>query len=56
MALYPLSAMRAMNYAAAQVFKELQQSGHVGGMLDNMQTRDDLYNLLDYKSQEKLLD
>ena len=55
-ALYPLSAFRAMNRAAEQVFREIRQSGTQRSIVDRMQTRDELYEYLDYHSYEKKLD
>jgi methylisocitrate lyase len=54
-ALYPLSAFRAMNRAAEQVFREIRQSGTQRGVVDRMQTRDELYEYLDYHSYENKL-
>ena len=55
-ALYPLSAFRAMNRAAEQVFREIRQQGTQEVMVSRMQTRDELYEYLDYHSYEKKLD
>lgn len=55
-ALYPLSAFRAMNLAAERVFKEIRGQGTQRGVVDSMQTRDELYEYLDYHSYEKKLD
>jgi methylisocitrate lyase len=54
--LYPLSAFRAMNAAAATVFAEILNEGTQRGVVDMMQTRSQLYDLLDYKRQEELVD
>ncbi len=54
--LYPLSAFRAMNAAAERVFRAIREKGTQKGMLDQMQTREELYDLLDYYTYEKKLD
>ncbi|HEV7393307.1 MAG TPA: methylisocitrate lyase [Burkholderiales bacterium] len=56
MALYPLSAWRAANAAALQVYQAIRKDGHQKNVLDTMQSRDDLYDYLDYHSYEKKLD
>lgn len=56
MALYPLSAFRAMSRAAEAVFAALRKDGTQKGVLDMMQTRDELYQTLDYYSYEDKLD
>ncbi|MGH8397903.1 MAG: methylisocitrate lyase [Gammaproteobacteria bacterium] len=56
LALYPLSAFRAMSKAAANVYTALRKDGTQKSMLDNMQTRTELYDVLDYLSYEKKLD
>lgn len=55
-ALYPLSAFRAMNAAALRVFETLKKHGTQKSLLDQMQTRDELYDVLDYHSYENKLD
>ena len=55
-ALYPLSAFRAMNKAALLVFESIRKEGTQKSVLDNMQTRDELYDFLDYHKYEKKLD
>lgn len=55
-ALYPLSAFRAMNRAAEQVFREIRENGSQRSLIGHMQTRDELYEYLDYYSYEKKLD
>lgn len=47
-ALYPLSANRAMNLAALKVFQEIRQKGTQKNLLEIMQTRDELYHFLKY--------
>ena len=56
MVLYPLSAFRAMSKAAESVYEEINQSGSQENVLNKMQTRDELYEVLDYHSFEKKLD
>ena len=56
MVLYPLSAFRAMSKAAESVYEEINQSGSQENVLNKMQTRDELYEILDYHSFEKKLD
>jgi len=55
-ALYPLSAFRAMNLAALNVYKTLKKEGTQKRLLAGMQTRDELYDYLNYHSYEKKLD
>lgn len=54
--LYPLSAFRAMNTAALRVFETLRKHGTQKSLLDQMQTRDELYDVLGYHSYEDKLD
>ena len=56
MILYPLSAFRAMSKAAEEVYNEIIHSGSQQGVIEKMQTRDELYEVLDYHSFEKKLD
>ena len=56
MVLYPLSAFRAMNKAALNIYKTLKNSGHQKDVLNSMQTRDELYEFLNYNSYEEKLD
>ena len=53
--LYPLSAYRAMNSAALQVFQCIRQEGTQKNALHLMQTRDDLYSFLGYHEYEEKL-
>jgi methylisocitrate lyase len=55
-ALYPLSAFRAMNKAALQVYQGLRSKGTQKDLLGQMQTREELYDYLDYHRYEKKLD
>jgi methylisocitrate lyase len=56
LALYPLSAFRAMSRAAEQVFRALRSEGTQRGVVDAMQTRTELYDVLDYHAYERKLD
>ena len=56
MVLYPLSAFRAMSKAALNVYEVLISEGHQKNLLDEMQTRNELYDFLDYNSYEEKLD
>ena len=56
MVLYPLSAFRAMNAAALNVFQQLRKQGTQKDVLDVMQTREELYDFLNYHKYEKLID
>jgi methylisocitrate lyase len=56
MVLYPLSAFRAMNKAALTVFETIAREGTQDSVLDTMQTRNELYEMLDYHSYEEKLD
>ncbi|MCA1936627.1 MAG: methylisocitrate lyase [Asticcacaulis sp.] len=54
--LYPLSAFRAMNKAAETVYEAIRRDGHQKTVLDLMQTRDELYQRIDYYDYEQRLD
>src|SRR5262245_48918330 len=54
--LYPLSAFRAMNRAALNVYRAIRRDGTQENVLDTMQTRAELYEFLDYHSFEAKLD
>ena len=56
MILYPLSAFRAMSKVAEQVYEEILNNGTQKDILNKMQTRDELYEILDYHSYERKLD
>lgn len=56
MVLYPLSAFRAMNQAALQVYQRVRKDGTQKHVLDLMQTRADLYQHLGYHAFEQKLD
>jgi methylisocitrate lyase len=55
-ALYPLSAFRAMNKAAQNVYETLRRDGTQRSVVDTMQTRDELYDCLGYHAYEQKLD
>jgi len=54
--LYPLSAFRAMNQAALNVYQTVRREGTQKNVVDTMQTRDELYDYLDYHKFEQKLD
>jgi methylisocitrate lyase len=54
--LYPLSAFRAANQAALNVYESIRENGTQKEVVDTMQTRMDLYKYLNYHSYEKKLD
>jgi methylisocitrate lyase len=54
--LYPLSAFRAMNKAALNVYQHLLNDGHQRDVVDSMQTRNELYEFLNYHEYEEKLD
>ncbi|MCZ4672827.1 methylisocitrate lyase [Citrobacter sedlakii] len=56
MALYPLSAFRAMNRAAEQVYNVLRKEGTQKSVIDMMQTRNELYESINYYQYEEALD
>ena len=56
MVLYPLSAFRAMNAAALKVFQAIRKDGTQKNVLDTMQTRNELYDYLNYHAYERKLD
>jgi len=55
-ALYPLSAFRAMNQAALNVYRTLRRDGTQRAAVDSMQTRAELYDFLGYHDYEQKLD
>ncbi len=55
-ALYPLSAFRAMNQAALNVYQTLRRDGTQKRVVGTMQTRNDLYDYLGYHGYEQKLD
>src|SRR6266705_2943168 len=56
MALYCCSAYRAMNKAALDVYRAIRRDGTQKNVLDAMQTRAELYDMLDYHAYEEKLD
>ncbi len=54
--LYPLSAFRAASKAALAVYEELRRAGTQQALLDRMQTRAELYDVLGYHDYERKLD
>jgi methylisocitrate lyase len=56
MVLYPLTAFRAMSQVAEKVYISLAKEGTQEGLLDIMQTREELYERLNYHSFEQKLD
>ncbi len=56
MVLYPLSAFRAMNKAAASVYEAIRRDGTQRAVVDTMQTREELYSSIGYHAFEQTLD
>jgi methylisocitrate lyase len=56
MALYPLSAFRAMSAAALRVYEAIRNEGTQKGAVEQMQTREELYEMLGYHAFEQKLD
>jgi methylisocitrate lyase len=56
LALYPLSAFRAMNKAALEVYRAVRREGTQKSVVATMQSRDELYDFLDYHAYERKLD
>jgi methylisocitrate lyase len=56
MALYPLSAFRAMSAAALDVYTTLRKEGTQASSIDTMQTRKELYEVLGYQAYEDKID
>ncbi len=56
MILYPLSAARAMNKAALEVFEDILKNGTQQKSIEKMQTRAELYETLGYHAYEQKLD
>jgi methylisocitrate lyase len=55
-ALYPLSAFRAMNKAALKTYETVRKKGSQKELIGEMQTRDELYDILGYHAYEQKLD
>ena len=56
MVLYPLSAFRAMNKAALNVYEAIRREGTQKNVVETMQTRMELYDFLGYHDYEKKID
>ena len=56
MILYPLSAFRAMNKAAENVYEAIRKEGTQANVIESMQTREELYERINYHEYEKALD
>jgi len=56
MILYPLSAFRAMNKAAENVYEAVRRDGTQANVVDTMQTREELYERINYHSYEQAID
>ena len=56
MILYPLSAFRSMSQAALKTYETIIQTGSQESILDSMQTRQELYDILDYNRYEHIMD
>jgi methylisocitrate lyase len=56
MILYPLSAFRAMNKAAENVYEAIRRDGTQANVVDTMQTREELYERINYHSYEQAID
>jgi methylisocitrate lyase len=54
--LYPLSAFRAMSRAALEVYATIRKRGTQKPVVAQMQTREELYDVLDYHAYERKLD
>lgn len=54
--LYPLSAFRAMNKAALKIYEGIREYGTQKDLINEMQTREELYDFLNYHDYEKKLD
>jgi methylisocitrate lyase len=56
MVLYPLTAFRAMNKAALRAYETVRKTGTQKSLLAEMQTREELYDMIGYHDYEKKLD
>ena len=56
LALYPLTAFRAMNAAARLAYQTIRKDGTQAAILDTLQTREQLYEVLDYHAVENRMD
>lgn len=55
-ALYPLSAFRAMSLAAMNVYETILKEGSQQSAIPTMHTRQQVYDILDYDKYEKQMD
>jgi len=56
MILYPLSAFRGMNKAAENIYEAIRRDGTQSNVIETMQTREELYERINYYEYEKALD
>jgi methylisocitrate lyase len=56
MILYPLSAFRAMNKAAEKAYQVIRKEGTQKSLIEQMQTREELYDVISYYRYEQSLD
>ena len=56
MILYPLSGFRAMNKAAENIYEAIRREGTQSNVIETMQTREELYERINYYEYEKALD
>ena len=56
MVLYPLSAFRAMSKTAEKVYTSIMENGDQQSIMDTMQSRSELYDVLRYTSYERIMD
>jgi methylisocitrate lyase len=54
--LHPLSAFRAMSKAAEEIYNEISKEGTVEKKIEKMQSRDELYSVLNYHTYEEKID
>jgi methylisocitrate lyase len=54
--LYPLTAFRAMNKAALRAYETVRRQGTQKSLIPDMQTREELYDMINYHAYEKKLD
>jgi methylisocitrate lyase len=54
--LYPLTAFRVMSQAAGAAYQTIRKTGTQSSILDQMQTRKELYEVLDYHAYEQKID
>ena len=54
--LHPLSAFRAMSKAAEEIYNEISKEGTIEKKIEKMQSRDELYSVLNYHTYEEKID